>query len=131
MIIVVYSVKGDTFSGNIHFAISFLMLEPIKDKLSSRYLREKDVEHAWSSQLKALLKDTRLNLTAELGRTRNTVRDILNLKVSDVIHLNNGPEDLITLTVEKVPKYLGFPGVVKGSRAIQITTLLRDDNRES
>ena len=43
------------------------MLEPIKDKLSSKYLREKDMEHTWQEQLEALLQDTPVTLIAELG----------------------------------------------------------------
>jgi flagellar motor switch protein FliM len=35
VIAVVFSVKADEFSGDIHLCIPYLMLEPIKDKLSS------------------------------------------------------------------------------------------------
>jgi flagellar motor switch protein FliM len=46
----VFSINGEEFSGNIHVCTPFLMLEPIKDKLSSRYLREKDRAHAFRNQ---------------------------------------------------------------------------------
>jgi flagellar motor switch protein FliM len=125
IISVVFSIEGAEFSGNINLCISYLMLEPIRDNLSSRSLKEKEMENAWSSQLKDLIRDTEVTVIAELGRSIHTVRDLLNLQVEDVLKLNTSPQDLITVNVEEVPKYQGFPGVVKGNRAVQITKLLR------
>jgi len=123
MVVIVFSVKGQEFSGNLHVCIPYLMLEPIKDKLSSKYLREKDMEHTWQEQLEALLQDTPVTLIAELGVTTRSVKDLLDLQVDDVIQLNTGPEDLVTLTVNHVPKFLGFPGIIKGNRAVEIAVL--------
>jgi flagellar motor switch protein FliM len=125
MITVVLSVAGGAFTGNIHFCLSYRMLEPIKDKLSSKYLREKEFEAAFSAQIQELLQTARVRVTGELGRSRQTIRDLINLKVDDVIRLSNGPQDPIVVNVERVPKFMGFPGVVKGNRAVQITGLIR------
>jgi len=125
MVVIIFAIKGQEFSGNFHICISYMMLEPIKDKLSSKYLREKDLENIWSDQLKGLLQDTNVTLIAELGRKNQTVRELLNLQVEDVLQLNTGPEDLITLSVDHIPKYQAFPGVIKGSRAVEIDKLLR------
>ena len=120
MVVIVFGVKGQEFSSNLHICIPYLMLEPIKDKLSSKYLREKDMGHTWQEQLEALLQDTPVTLTAELGVTTRSVKDLLDLKVDDIIQLNTGPEDLLTLTVDQIPKFLGFPGIIKGNRAVEI-----------
>ena len=125
MITVVLSITGSEFTGNLHLCLSYRMLEPIKDKLSSKYLREKEFEAVFSSQIRTLLNSTRVQLTTELGRTRCTIRDLLNLKLNDVLRLPNGPEDPIVVNVEQAPKFLGFPGVVKGNRAVQVTTLIK------
>ncbi len=125
MVVIVFAVKGREFSGNLHFSISYLMLETIKDKLSSKYLREKDIENTWSRQLRLLLQDTPVNLVAELGRTRRTIGDILNLKVGDVLQLPTGPEDQIVIAVGDIPKYEAYPGVLKGNRAFEISSLIR------
>lgn len=131
MVVIIFAIKGKEFSGNFHICISYLMLEPIKDKLSSKYLREKDMENTWSDQLKGLLQDTKVTLIAELGRKNQTVRELLNLQVEDVLQLNTGPEDLITLSVDHIPKYQAFPGVIKGSRAVEIERLLRKNGGEN
>ncbi len=130
MVVIVFGVKGQEFSGNLHICIPYLMLEPIKDKLSSKYLREKDMEHNWSEQLEMLLQDTPVTLIAELGITTRSVRDLLDLQVDDVIQLNTGPEDLVTLAVDHIPKFFGFPGIIKGNRAVEIAALHQNNGGE-
>jgi len=125
MLIILFSIKGEVFSGNIHLCISSLMLEPIKEYLSSRYMTEKDMENTWVSQIQNLLKSTNVTLIAELGRTRKTIGNLLALKVDDVINLPTGTQDLIKINVENVPKYQGFPGIVKGNNAVEITGLIQ------
>jgi flagellar motor switch protein FliM len=127
MLISVFALKGQEFSGNFHLAIPYLMLEPIKEKLSPKYLRDQDMGHAWSPHLKELLKDTHVTVIAELGRTRQTVRELINLQVEDVISLKAGPEDLISISVDQVPKYLGYPGIIKGNRAVEIAKLIKSN----
>ncbi len=126
----VFSINGEEFSGNIHICTPFLMLEPIKDKLSSHYLREKDRAHVFQSQLTSLLRGTTVKMVAELGKTVHTIGQVLEMETNNIISLNSGPEDPVTLKVEGVPKYLGMPGVVKGNRAIQITDLIIKDEGE-
>jgi flagellar motor switch protein FliM len=124
MVVIVFSVKGKEFSANMHFCLSYLMLEPIKEKLSSKYQREKDIENTWSHQLRQLLNETPVTLVAELGRTHQNIGDILGWKTDDVILLPTGPEDTIVLAVDNVPKFLGYPGVIKGNRAVEISARL-------
>jgi flagellar motor switch protein FliM len=123
MIDIVFSIKGEGFSGNMHIGISYLTLEPIKEKLSAKYLQKKDMERRWDSQLQKLLHDTPVTLIAELGRTTKTVRHLLDLHINDIIKLDKGPEDLITISVDHVPKFMGYPGIIKGNRAVEIARL--------
>jgi flagellar motor switch protein FliM len=120
VIIVLFSLHGLEFSGNIHLCISYLMLEPIKDKLSSRYLRERDRENTWASEIKSLLNQVQITVSGELGRATKSVQDILNLKIDDVINLNTGPDDPVTVRIENVPKFFGYPGEYKGNTSVQI-----------
>jgi len=125
MVDIVFSLSGEEFSGKMHIAIAYLSLEPIKDKLSAKYLQKKDMEHTWGSQLQKLLQDTPVSLIAELGKTTKTVRHLLELHVDDIIKLDKGPEDLVTVNVDQVPKFMGYPGVIKGNRAVEISRLLK------
>jgi flagellar motor switch protein FliM len=130
IVVIIFAIKGDEFSGNLHLCIPYLMLEPIKDKLSSKYLREKDREYTWGEQLQTLLQDTPVTVIAELGTTVKSIRDLLNLQVNDVLQLNTGPEDLVTLCVDYIPKFYGFPGIIKGNRAVEIASLIHKNGDE-
>ena len=126
VLVTVFSISGEEFSGNIHFCLSYLMLEPIKETLSSRYVQDDELSNTWDMQLRKLLRKTRVGVVAELGRTEShTFRDLLNFREGDIIKLNRGPQDPVVVMVEAVPKYEGFPGVVKGNRAVQISQLFR------
>jgi flagellar motor switch protein FliM len=131
MLIVVFVLRVQEFSGNFHIALPYRMLEPIKEKLSPMYLRDKDLHPTWRPQLKELLKDIHVTVIAELGRTQQTVRELINLQVEDVIQLKAGPEDLISISVDQVPKYLGYPGIIKGNRAVEIAKLINSNGGHS
>lgn len=130
IVVIIFAVKGEKFSGNIHICIPYLMLESMKNKLSAKYLRNKDQKHTWSEQLQKLLQDMPVTLIAELGYVTRSVRDLLDLRIDDVLQLNSGPEDLITLMAGNVPKFHGYPGVIKGNRAVEITALLQKNRGE-
>ena len=53
------------------------------------------------------------------------------LQVEDVIQLKAGPEDLISISVDQVPKYLGYPGIIKGNRAVEIAKLINSNGGNS
>lgn len=130
LIIVVFAISTELFSGNIHLCLPYLMLEPIKDQLSSSYLREKDRASSFGDEIRKLLGRTEVNIVAELGRTLYSVQDILNFEVNDVLRLNTGPQNNVMVNIERVPKFLGMPGVVKGSKAVQVTDVIDPDGGE-
>lgn len=131
MIVIVFAIKGGEFNGNLHLCISYRMLEPIKDKLSSRYLRAKDSELTFSNLIQRLLDDTEVSLVAELGQSVHTFKDLLNLQVNDIFTLDSGPQDPITVKVESIPKFIGYPGIIKGNRAVEIATPIKKEEGDT
>lgn len=118
-----YSITWGDFSGNIYISTPYLMLEPIKDKLSTTYMMGKNTENAWRFQIQELLKNTMVEVVGELGKNVYTVGDILKLEINDVLKFNTGPDDYVAVNVEGVTKFQGLPGVVKGNRAVQIKSV--------
>jgi flagellar motor switch protein FliM len=129
LLVVVFAITAPPFAGNIHLCLPYLMLEPIKEQLSSRYLREKDRVSSFGAEIGTLLGLTEVNVVAQLGKTICSVRDIMNFEVDDVLRLTTGPQSSVVLNVERVPKFLGMPGVVKGSKAVQITDIIDQDRK--
>jgi flagellar motor switch protein FliM len=128
VIIIMTAVSLDEFSANMLLCVPYLLLEPIRDKLSFKNMRDAELGNTWTEQLETLLAETEVTVAAELGRTPHTVRNILDLSEGDVVMLNSGPQDLVSVMVEKVPKYLGTAGVVAGNRAVQIDRLITREN---
>lgn len=123
-----FSIKGDKFSGNIYFCMPYLMFEPIKEILSSRYLKEKEPKQSWDNQLKQLMNEAFVTISVELGKKTCSIRDLLKMRKGDVLTLDSGPDDQVAVHVENVHKYFGYPGIVKGNRAVQISKLLKNHN---
>ena len=128
VIIVITTVSFEEFSANMLLCVPYLLLEPIRKKLSYKNLRDAELGNTWTEQLKVLLNETEVTIAAELGKISHTIRDILDLNRGDVIMLNTGPQDLIPVMVEKIPKFLGNAGVVAGNRAVQINSLIGREN---
>jgi len=131
VIAVAFSVSLEEFTGQLWLCIPYLLLEPIKDKLSYKNIREAELENAWNLQLQKLLSDTEVNVSVELGKSSWRVRDVLRLREGDVVRLNTGPQNPVPVMVEKVPKMLGIPGVIAGNRAVQVTELLNTLHEKS
>ena len=124
VIVVMTAVSLDEFSANMLLCIPYLLLEPIREKLSFKNMRDIELGNTWTEQLKGLLNESEVTITAELGRSSHTVGNILDLNKGDVIMLDTGPQDLIPVMVEKVPKFFGNAGIVAGNRAVQINSLI-------
>ena len=124
VIVVMTAVSLDEFSANMLLCVPYQLLEPIREKLSFKNMRDAELGNTWTEQLKVLLDETEVTIAAELGRISHTVRNILDLNRGDVIMLDTGPHDLVPVTVERVPKFLGNAGIVAGNRAVQINSLI-------
>jgi len=131
VIVAVFSIEGENeFSGNLYLCVPYLMLDPIKEKLTYKSLRDESLEKSRNYQIQNLLRDMEVKVYGEIGSAVYTVRNLINLQTGDIIRLKKGPQDPIIVRVENTPKYLGFPGVIKGNRAVQITKLLRKKKTE-
>jgi flagellar motor switch protein FliM len=130
MIVIVFSLGSEAFAGNFHFCLSYRMLEPIKDKLSTRYLRSKDTVYTFSDRIQALLEETQVHLSVELGSAEHTFGDLLSLQPDDILTLNSGPQDPIAVVVEGVPKFIGYPGIIKGNRAVEILSPIAEKSEK-
>lgn len=124
VIVVMTTLSSDEFSANMLLCVPYMLLEPIREKLSYKNLRDAELGNDWIEQLKVLLNESEVTIAAELGRASHTVRNILDFNRGDVIMLNTGPQDPVPVMVEKVPKFLGIAGVVAGNRAVQISNLV-------
>jgi flagellar motor switch protein FliM len=126
-----FSVELENSSGNLSIVIPFSTLEPIRQKLISGFQQETvETDHYWVNMMIRHLEETHLNLEVELGTTTISPRQMLELKVGDVIPLRTDATAELEVEVEEVTRFRGLYGSSRGSRAIQVTQVVENKNKE-
>ncbi len=125
-VVVVSTVKVEVggVTNSIYFCMPYSTLEPVKEKLESGY--QKDVpkgDNRWGKALLGQIGDTRLNITGAVGSGRLTIKDVMNLKVGDVIQLDKKVSDELEVKVEGFVKFLAKHGLSDGNYAMQISSI--------
>lgn len=115
--------------GMINMCIPYIVIEPILDKLSTKYwfsTARRDISTKEVKLLKERILQTVVPIRAELGSSKIKVKDIINLQKGDVIKLNVKKNDPIKLKVGTYVKFLGKPGKVNNNMAVQVTNVVKD-----
>lgn len=109
--------------GMINLCIPFNSIERIGNKLSSNswmaYGRRQPSEHA-VRQLGLNLRGSVVELVVRLAETTISTRDLIDLRVGDIITTEKDIRSPLAVLVEGVPKFRARAGAFKGSKAIQI-----------
>jgi flagellar motor switch protein FliM len=77
------------------------------------------------TRMVARLSFAELELVAVLGHAESTVRNVLSLRVGDVIRLNEAPTAPLLVQVEGQKKMIGVPVISHGNLAVEITQVLK------
>jgi len=108
-------------SGNMTICIPYSTIQPLREKLK-RGLQDERVEmdQRWRKYIEAKIKELAVNVRCTFGMAKITGRELLEIKVDNIIPLEQGVNDLITVSVEDIPKFRGFPGTRNSKQAISI-----------
>jgi flagellar motor switch protein FliM len=121
VVVISFEVELESSIGSIILALPYAMIEPIRSKLYAAFQSERlEVDHAWISRFKDRLLETPVEVVVRLGKTQLSGRQLVNLRVGDILVLDTDTEDLLTAEVQGVRKFKGTPGFVKGNRAFQV-----------
>lgn len=127
VVVIVFKLQIGGQERNAFLCLPYPTIEPIRAKLCGGLQNDqREVDNQWTDRYKAQLEGSRLSVTAELGAAFLSVQEVMNLKVGDVIVLDKGVNDDLTLKVEGRPKLFGKPGMSRGNLAFQITSLIRN-----
>ena len=108
-------------SGTMTICIPYPTLEPIRDKLKRKFQGEKlEVDQKWKRYITEKVKELKINLSCALGKAGITGREVLEMKVGDVMQLDKKMSDPVIVSVEGVPKFIGYPGTFNKRKAIKI-----------
>ncbi|GAB1484383.1 flagellar motor switch protein FliM [Treponema sp.] len=130
VVLVTLETKVGEVEGMMNFCIPYLTIEPIISKLSAQYWYS-SVRRGTTTEnlniLKEKLSNVDVNVVAEIGKIQLPVRDVLSLRVGDVIRLYNvRVGDPMTLNIGNKKKFLCRPGVIGKKIAVQIVKKLAE-----
>ena len=130
VVLVTLEMKVGEEEGMMNFCIPYLTIEPIISKLSSQFWFS-SVRRSSTTQylgtLKEKLSSVEMDVVAEVGSIDLPIREVLSLRVGDVVRLSNiRVGDPLTLSVGNRKKFYCQPGVVGKKMAVQITGKLED-----
>jgi flagellar motor switch protein FliM len=121
VVVVTFEVELENAIGSMIACLPYATIEPIRSKLYASFQSERlEVDHAWISRFKERLMETPVEVTVEFGKTQLTGRQLLSLKVGDIVLLDTDVEDLLKAEVQGVRKFKGIPGTVKSNKGFQV-----------
>ena len=118
-----FDVELDNATGTIAIVIPYATLEPIKQKLSSGFQLETEQtdKKQWTDAITDELMNTEVDLKVDLGHSEIQLADLLELKVGDVMLLDQDADGELDVLVERKKKFKAYHGTQHGTVAIQIT----------
>jgi flagellar motor switch protein FliM len=127
---VTFSIELGQNSGEMHFCLPYSMIEPIKDLLTSALQAENlEVDKRWLRLMRQQVQLAEVELVADLGTARVSLRDIVNLKVGDVIPLTIPPT--VEAKVDGVPVMECAYGKFNGQYTLRVEKLLSPASSET
>ncbi|SFH50072.1 flagellar motor switch protein FliM [Tindallia magadiensis] len=121
--LVTLSLKIGDLEGMLNICLPHIVLEPIIDKLSTKFWFasvSKTVTEEDRKKLQARLEKTNVELIAEIASTHITVKDFLQLQIGDVIELDTTLDSELLLYVGDKAKYSALPGTSNNKMAVKI-----------
>lgn len=125
VLVILFDIELENVSGSITICLPYAAIEPIIPKLKAQFQSEEmEIDQVWVRRLRTELLQTEVEMVTELGVTDITPERLLQFKVGDTIMLGNDVTDPLFIKVEGIPKFKGFPGVSRGTKAIQVTEVI-------
>ena len=117
-----FNVELEGGGGELHVAIPYTMLEPIREQLDAGVQSDRiERDEGWARAMRVQLQDAEVELSSAIAHRQISLRELSRLRVGDVI-----PIDLprtVTLQVEQVPLFSGEFGIHNGHNAVKVTTV--------
>ena len=128
--IVTLNMKIGDVEGMVNICLPFFTLEDVMDKLNTKYwfstMQENHDEH-YEEYIESMIRRVDVPIKAVLGKSTISVSDFLNLQVGDCIRLDSRVDTDMEVYVGNIKKFTALPGTEKDSYAVQITSVIREE----
>ncbi len=128
--IVTLNIKIGDVEGFMNVCLPFFTLEDVMDKLNTKYWYstiKDDKGEDYEEYIEAMLKHVDVPVTAVLGRSRISVDDFVHLLEGDIIRLDSKVDEDLNVYVGNIKKFTALPGAEDNRYAIQVTSVIREE----
>jgi flagellar motor switch protein FliM len=125
-----FTIELGPVSGEMHFCTPYSMIEPVRDLLTSSLQGETlEVDKRWIRLMTQQIQTAEVELVADLGSTRSTLGEILNMKVGDVLPFNLAPT--VEAKVDGVPVMECSYGKINGQYALRVERMINSSQESN
>ncbi|MCL2047633.1 MAG: flagellar motor switch protein FliM [Defluviitaleaceae bacterium] len=125
--LVVLNIKIGSTEGNLSFCLPHRVLEPIVDRLYTRFWygqREEENKELYRERLEIELERAKVPVSVQVGKSSITVGEFIGLQVGDIIPLDSYVTADVDVYIGTMRKFHAKPGTSRGKFAVQITDLI-------
>ncbi|MEE8399605.1 MAG: flagellar motor switch protein FliM [Desulfobacterales bacterium] len=116
-----FSIDLGNFQGAMTICWPYSTLEPIREKLQETFKSEElEVDQGWRRYFENRIMSMDVDICCILGTVNITGRELLEMKVGDVMPLDQRPKDPIIIQAEGLPKFRGYMGAYNNRKAVRI-----------
>lgn len=129
--IVTLEIKIGDIEGLMNVCLPFDTLEPVVDKLNTKYwfstMKEKD-DNSYEDIIEGAINRAKVPMRAVLGTSRISVGDFTNLQVGDIIKIDKKVDQELDVYVGNIKKFLALPGYSNDKYAVRVTEIVREES---
>jgi len=126
-----YELDMDRAAGSITTCIPIANLTSVQQRLASTFQREKSDEDIKNQNiLIENIKNLEVEFKVILGQVTMPAGDIMALERGDILQLDQRKDDLLPAYVAGARKYMGTPGIHRGSKAFLLKRRILNPERD-
>ncbi len=130
VVLVTFTARIGEVEGLLNLCIPHMTVEPVMSKLSTKLwfsLIEQGSTEESKEAIERKIEESKIPVSAILGRTTISVNDFLMLQTGDVLSLNTNVDGKIEVIVGDMLKFYGKPGARNKRMAVNITDVIREE----
>ena len=128
--IITMNIKIGNVEGLMNICLPYNCLEPVIDKLNTKYwfstMKEKD-DKSYEEAIEAAISKAKIPIRVILGKSTISVNDFLGLQTGDIIRLNTKVKDELNIFAGNIKKFSGLPGAAGEAYAVRITSIIKEE----
>ena len=119
VVVSTFHIELDGGGGELHFALPYAMIEPIRDVLDAGVQSDiDDTDERWINALQEDIKAVTVPINTTICRRRISLREVAKFKAGDIIPIEM--DEYLTVTANGIPVYTATLGTRNDKLALRI-----------